>query len=94
MRTIWISAFGCLRDLFAGAAFFEGGRDVERVAFGGKDHGEEALSALPVDAGEIGERRALAEKDSGEVVVAHQLTGAILALGALFDSDGLGFGAA
>ena len=53
------TAIGRLGDLFAGPAFLERGRNVERFALSGQDHGEQALSTFPADAGEVIERRAL-----------------------------------
>src|SRR5208283_3348240 len=87
---VWLGAVWCLRDLLASSAFLECGRNVERFAFGGEDHGKEALSTFPADAGEISQGCARGDKEGGQVVVEHQAAGLFLARGALFDGDGLG----
>src|ERR1035438_10023999 len=44
-------------------------------------------------AGEVGQGCALTEQDGGQVILAHQPASLFLAVGALFDGDGLGFSA-
>src|ERR1022692_3571082 len=44
-------------------------------------------------AGEVSQGCALTEQDGGQVILAHQPASLFLAVGALFDGDGLGFSA-
>jgi hypothetical protein len=90
---VGFAAVGRLRDLLARSSFFERRSHVKRLPLRGQYHGEEALSALPAYAGEVGKRCALWQEDSGKIIVPHQLSSSFLALNSLFDSDGLGFSA-
>ena len=52
---VGLAAIGRFRDLLACAAFLKSRSDKKCLAFRGQDHGEEALSTLPVNASEVDE---------------------------------------
>ena len=78
-------------ELFAGAAFFEGGRDKDWFAGARKDEGEEAFGEPPVDASEVVEGSAGAEDKGVEfgIELRHPLLGVDQAPVKFFGSDGM-----
>src|SRR6185437_2955017 len=62
-------------NLFACAAFLEGGAHIKRCPFSRENHSKEAFSAPPTDACVIGERRAFHQEDGIEFAGRHQFAG-------------------
>ena len=81
------SAERAARDLLAGAVFFEGRTDEERLSLRRNDAGKEPLAARPADVREIKQRRAWREDERVELFLGHQAARLLDAVAPLVAGD-------